>query len=280
MTRRMSSNRGPNYGTARTTPGAPPPYSPGLQPTNEQPNRQPFGGSAYATPHNIPGPSPPESFDEYRHPEACPLLSKQNRGAVAKTWVIITITCLVTLAFCSSTMPVTWCDDPVDPGVRHRILKEWETKERQYEHERYERDQQRLQWELEDMKHAERLSEWEQERLLHEEELRQRQRREEEERVRLNLAWARVEAHHCTTYATREYTAQLTNLPADYKYRLDACRVTPLEIHGITYTPRRCEEHGQTVIGYWEVNENEPDCRPWWNWYKDKVSCSLWDYRA
>ena len=156
---------------------------------------------------------------------------------------MIVITCLLTLAFCSFTMPATWCDDPVDPGVRHRIRQEWETEERQYEHERHERDQQRLRWELDDVKHTELLREWEQERLQHEEELRRRQRREEDERVGLNLAWERVEAHQCTTYATREYTAQLTNLPAYYEYRLDACRMTPLEIHGVSYTPKRCEEH-------------------------------------
>ena len=57
---------------------------------------------------------------------------------------------------------------------------------------------------------------------------------------------ANVEAHQCTTYATREYTAQLTNLPAGYEYTLDACRVTPLEIRGVSHMPKRCEEHVST----------------------------------
>ena len=144
-------------------------------------------------------------------------------------------------------MPATWCNGPADPDVRHRILKEWETETRQYEHERHEHEKQRLQWEIDDVKRTELLRERPQERLQHEEELRMRQRREEEERVGPNLVWSRVEAYNCTTYTTREYTAQLINLPADYEYRLDACRMTSLEIRSISYTPKRCEEHVNVV---------------------------------
>ena len=54
--------------------------------------------------------------------------------------------------------------------------------------------------------------------------------RHEEERQKHHLFWGHVEAHMCTTYATREYTAQLMNLPVSWKQRADACMATPLEV--------------------------------------------------
>ncbi|KAG6327428.1 hypothetical protein ID866_11661 [Astraeus odoratus] len=168
-------------------------------------------------------------------------------------------------------MPITWCNDPADPAVRHRIRMEWLAEQRQYEHERRERDEQRVRWKIEEEGHAEVLREWKRERLQHEKELRERKQREIDERMRLNLSWANVEAYHCKTYATREYSAHLINLPTDYKYYLDACRETPLVIHGESYKPTRCEKHNQSVIGYWVVNQNEPECAATsWNLYKDR----------
>ena len=70
----------------------------------------------------------------------------------------------------------------------------------------------------------------------------ERRKREEEERQKLNMFWGDIEAHTCTTYATREYTAQLMNLPATWEHRVEACKATPLEVHGTSYLPKTCED--------------------------------------
>ena len=75
-----------------------------------------------------------------------------------------------------------------------------------------------------------------------EREVEERERHEEEERQKLHMFWGHVEAHKCITYATREYTAQLVNLPTTWKHRLDACEATPLEVHGNSYFPKTCED--------------------------------------
>lgn len=109
--------------------------------------------------------------------------------------------------------------------VRQEWMREVERHVREFgemqrrEREERERERERWKWEVEE-----------------------RERRLEEERQRLHMFWGRVEAHTCTTYATREYTAQLMNLPTTWAHRLDACKATPLEIHGISYLPTTCED--------------------------------------
>ena len=138
-----------------------------------------------------------------------------------------------------TTMPVTYCNDPADPQVRERIREEWNK-------EYLEHDKQRgvikAQWAWEDEQHTTQLREWEQERVQHERELEERAQREDEERTRLNLFWGHVETHQCKTYGTREYSAVLMNLPRNWERLLEACKATPLEIHGITQMPKICED--------------------------------------
>ncbi|KIJ60252.1 hypothetical protein HYDPIDRAFT_32505 [Hydnomerulius pinastri MD-312] len=74
------------------------------------------------------------------------------------------------------------------------------------------------------------------------------------------MFWDRVETHQCTTYATREYSAQLMNLPSNWAHRVEACKATPLVVHGVSYFPSTCEDKGPgVVIGRWEIDQNEPD---------------------
>ena len=151
------------------------------------------------------------------------------------------------------------------------LLREWERERTQHEQEVKERtqhenaehaarlhewDQERAQHEQEvkertrreNAEHAARLHEWERERVQHELELKERARREEEERKRMDLFWGRVEAHQCKTYGTREYTAVLMNLPpVDWVWRVQACKATPLEIHGIARLPTSCEDRVRRV---------------------------------
>ncbi|KAG2038376.1 hypothetical protein BDR03DRAFT_918621 [Suillus americanus] len=93
---------------------------------------------------------------------------------------------------------------------------------------------------------------------------------EEDERLRLNMFWTDLASHPCTTYATREYTARLVNIPSCYNHRVEACMATPVKIHGVEYMPKWCEDHGRNnVIGHWEVSQHEPDCASYWTWYRD-----------
>lgn len=139
-------------------------------------------------------------------------------------------------------MPVTYCNDPADPQVRDRIREEWSKEFLEHETQVAERVVVKARWAWEDERHAILLREWEQERIQHELELKERARREEEERKGLGLFWGHVEAHQCKTYGTREYTAVLMNLPMHWERRVEACKATPLEVHGITQMPKSCED--------------------------------------
>ncbi|OAX31489.1 hypothetical protein K503DRAFT_80664 [Rhizopogon vinicolor AM-OR11-026] len=152
-------------------------------------------------------------------------------------------------------------------------------------HETQEKGARRAQWAIEvkeherDMREAirrenqekeARRAQWAREVEQHNRDIEERQRREEEERQRLNMFWTDPESHTCTSYGTREYTARLLNVPANYNRRIEACMATPIQVHGVEYKPKRCEDHGpNNVIGHWEVNQNEPDCASYWSWYKD-----------
>ena len=50
------------------------------------------------------------------------------------------------------------------------------------------------------------------------------------------------EGAHMHHFATREYTAELMNLPTTWEHRVEACKVIPLEVHGISYLPKSCED--------------------------------------
>ncbi|KAF8551218.1 hypothetical protein OG21DRAFT_304263 [Imleria badia] len=180
------------------------------------------------------------------------------------------MTIIITAGLCMTTMPVTYCNDPADPQVRERMREEWSKESLEHEKQVAGREVVKARWAWENELHATQLREWEQERIQHERELKERARREEEERQRLGLFWGHVETHECKTYGTREYTAVLMNLPANLNWerRFGACRATPLEVHGIAQMPKSCEDRGHGVItGRWEI-EYEPDCNTNWSWYK------------
>jgi len=194
----------------------------------------------------------------------------------AAAWVntrsfVALVTFIITVGLCMSTMPVTHCNDPVDPQVRERIREEWSKELLEHGKQAAQREHVEAQWAWEDARHAALLREWEQERIEHERVLRERAQREEDERKRLVLFWGHVEAHQCKTYGTREYTAVLMNLPMNWERRIEACKATPLEVHGITHLPKSCEDRGHGfVMGRWEIDLYEPECNTFWNWYKDK----------
>ena len=150
------------------------------------------------------------------------------------------------------------------------LLREWKDERIQHEQESKERARReeehhetvREEWAKEAEQHRHKLEEMERREKQRQENERQkwqrevedhnrieeeRQKREAEERERLKMFWGQVEAHTCTTYATREYTAQLKNLPATWEHRVEACKATPLEVHGISYLPTSCEDKVRNV---------------------------------
>ncbi|OAX35927.1 hypothetical protein K503DRAFT_338464 [Rhizopogon vinicolor AM-OR11-026] len=152
---------------------------------------------------------------------------------------------------------------------------QWETEMEEHTCEekkrqaRFEKNMQeiRAQWQREVVQ---RSLQWEREEDEHNRAVEKRERREEQERLRLNILWSEPESHTCTSYGTREYTARLVNVPADYDRRVEACMAMPINIHGVEYKAKRCEDHGPSnVIGHWEVDQHEPDCASYWYHYRD-----------
>lgn len=126
---------------------------------------------------------------------------------------------------------------------------QWE-REVEKENERevqFERDmmERRAQWRKEV---EQRWVEWESEAEEHNRAIEERESREEHERLRLNILWSDPEPHQCTTYGAREYTARLVNVPADYDRRVEACMAMPMQIHGVEYKTKWCEDRVSVAV--------------------------------
>jgi len=213
--------------------------------------------------------------------------------------VYVALIVLFIIAIMAVKFSTSLSNDPLDPDVRDRIRKDWDIELRQHQKEVLERIDTQKRWRLEDNErinlreqwgtevekhdrevedrlrrdeeHKSHMHEqWEREVEEHDREVEERRKHEEEERLRLNMFWTDLASHTCTTYATREYTARLVNVPSYYNRRVEACMATPVKIHGIEYMPKWCEDHGPNdVIGHWEVDQHEPDCASYWIRYKD-----------
>ena len=119
---------------------------------------------------------------------------------------------------------------------KERIREEWDQEVERHRHECEEMERH------ENQRQENERQKWRREVEDHDQIEEERRKREEEERQKLNMFWGGVEALTCTTYATREYTAQLMNLPATWEHRVEACKATPLEVHGTSYLPKTCED--------------------------------------
>jgi hypothetical protein len=138
------------------------------------------------------------------------------------TTFIAILAMAIAFALYASVFPLSSCNNPLDPDVRDRIRKEWD---------------------IECRENLARRVQWEREVEEHDRDIKERKAREEEERLRLNMFWTDTKSHMCTTYGTREYTARLVNIPEDYNRRVEACMATPIQIHGIEYKAKWCEDH-------------------------------------
>jgi hypothetical protein len=129
----------------------------------------------------------------------------------------------------------------------------------------------RKDWENQASAHQILHQKWQREIDEHDRIAEEHRKHEEEERQKLNMFWGNVSAQTCTSYGTREYMALLMNLPAAWENRVEACKATPLEVHGVSHLPKSCEDKGRGIVmGRWEINLNEPDCATFWTSYKDK----------
>ncbi|KAG2356102.1 hypothetical protein BDR07DRAFT_1424289 [Suillus spraguei] len=207
--------------------------------------------------------------------EAEPLTGRKpfRRPSTRVYAVLITSLTLIIMGVIFSVRP---CNDPLDPEVRDRIRKEWDIEIRQHQQEVLKRDETHKRWHLEDIERIRIREEWRTETENHKHDMEERRKHEEEERLRLNMFWTDLESHTCTTYATREYTARLVNVPSYYNRRVEACMATSVKIHGVDYTPKWCEDHVR-----WSRQSNrslgsrphEPDCASYWFGTKILFGC-------
>jgi hypothetical protein len=84
-------------------------------------------------------------------------------------------------------------------------------------------------------------------------------------------------AYDCRAYGKREYWGVLLDIPEGWS-AMDACMNTPAEIEGVTVRrPDRCAFVSESpgIHGYWMVDRNQEDCKPWHKDIRDTVSQRL-----
>jgi len=155
-----------------------------------------------------------------------------------------------------------------------REMQEWERERRKWKSERGEWELERGRWEWEKggwRSEREKL-ELERERLRLEREWWERAR---EDRVPQGAFWEGVwPAWDCRAYGKREYWGTLQSIPEGWT-AMDACMNMPVEIKGVTVRrPDRCAfvEGSPHIHGYWMVDWDQPDCKPWYRDFHDAVS--------
>lgn len=99
-----------------------------------------------------------------------------------------------------------------------------------------------------------------------------------EDRIPQGAFWETVwPAPDCRAYGEREYWAALQNIPEDWA-DLDACMNTPVKIKGVTVRrPDRCGYVGgsSSIHGFWMVDWDQLDCKPWHIYVTDQVSAEI-----
>jgi len=157
----------------------------------------------------------------------------------------------------------------------------WERERQTWEWERGGWEVDKGKWELEREKWEQEMGEWESEREkleLEKEKLRLEREwweRAREDRVPQGAFWQVVwPAWDCRAYGKREYWGELQNIPEGWT-AMDACTNMPVEIKGVTVRrPDRCAfvEGSPHIHGYWMVDWDQPDCKPWYRDFHDAVS--------
>jgi hypothetical protein len=119
----------------------------------------------------------------------------------------------------------------------------------------------------------------EHERLVLKEERERWERARNDSRVPQGAFWVVVwPKWECRAFGKREYWGELRNIPQD-RSDIDACINMPVEIKGVNFRrPGRCqyEEGSPYIRGFWMVDWDQPDCKPWHRDFDDQVSFGLW----
>ena len=87
-------------------------------------------------------------------------------------------------------------------------------------------------------------------------------------------------AWDCRAYGRREYWGILRNIP-EGRSEVDACMNMPVEIKGVTIRrPYRCQYVDGSIHGFWMVDWDQPDCKPWHQNFVDGVSLRIYPIEA
>ena len=96
-----------------------------------------------------------------------------------------------------------------------------------------------------------------------------------EDRVPRGAFWGVVwPAWDCRAYGKREYWGALRNIPEGWS-AIDACMNMPVEIKGVSIGhPDRCKfvDGSPDIHGYWIVDWDQPDCKPWYRDFHNAVN--------
>jgi len=159
------------------------------------------------------------------------------------------------LALESSTREMQWEQNALEAAIRRS----------EEERSRFEREEQLLESERQSL-------EREKEGLREE---RERWEKARKTRVPNGAFWDPLTpAPDCLAYGKREYHGALQNIPEDWT-DMDACMNMSVEIKNVTIKrPNRCAyvEGPPQIHGFWTVDWDQPDCKPWHTDVADKVS--------
>ncbi|OJT03282.1 hypothetical protein TRAPUB_6150 [Trametes pubescens] len=175
----------------------------------------------------------------------------------------------------------------VSAAEKTELRRKWQRETAEWVRERVEHAAEVYIWEQERIEHAIDQTTWVQERSKHaadertweQERTTRRAEREEEERHRLEVVrrsqgvyWTEPHAERCHSYGTRFYSANLKDIPGDLNW-LEVCEsMPPVVIHGQNFgKPSNCDRDGNTVVGTWYIDFNEPSCKPYWDDFTDLV---------
>ena len=173
------------------------------------------------------------------------------------------------LALESATLEMEGERDALESAIRR---SEQERERLVQEKQLLERERHFLELEKEELKEERHLLELEKEELREE---RKKWEKAREVRVPQGAFWETPPqpAPYCLSYGKREYSGALQNIPKGWS-GLDACMNMPIQIKGVSFRrPYRCAyvEGSPHIHGYWIVDWDQPDCKPWYRYFHDKV---------
>lgn len=114
---------------------------------------------------------------------------------------------------------------------------------------------------------------WEKEKFALKEERERLEKARDEQRIPQGAFWEVVwPAWDCRAFGKREYWGRLGNIP-EGRSGMDACMNMPVDIKGVNIRrPYRCQYIRGSIQGFWMVDWDQPDCKPYHQGFEDQVS--------